>query len=153
MTAYATADQVINRYKPLQTMIGTGSTDVSTTDIASVFIADAESFMNAYLASKYVVPVQVEPLITQLCSDIAIYKILEDKCPRIPDFMEKRYMNACSMLAMLVGGVLQLTGSNQIVSSGGDQEVWSTVLEQAGPVFKPTEQFSHYFAQDSVECW
>lgn len=151
--AYALYTDAINRYKPLNSMIGTGTMDVTTTDIASIYIADAESFMNAFLASRYVVPVQTEPLITQLASDIAIYKMLEDRAPRIPDFMEKRYTNAVSMLMMLSNGGLSLTGSNQVVSSGGDEEAWSTVLEQAGPVFTPVEVTSHRPIFSSSWCW
>jgi phage gp36-like protein len=139
---YATVDNVLTGYKPLNTMLATVSStlSISTTDIASLFVPNAQSFMDAFLAARYVVPVVVEPLITQLCSDIATYKILEDKLPRIPEFMERRYTNAVSILWMLKNGDMLLTGSNQIVSSGGDQEVWSNVLENVcGPVFRPVE--------------
>lgn len=143
--AYTTYGDVLTRYKPLTSMIGTGTLDITTSDIASVYIADAEGYMNAFLAARYVVPVQPEPLITMLSSDIAIYKCLEDRAPRIPEFMEKRWIAANSILAMLASGALSLTGSNQIVSSGGDGEVWSNVLENpSGPVFTPVEAYSHY---------
>jgi phage gp36-like protein len=143
--AYATVDGVIVRYKPLNSMIGTGTLDITTTDIASIYIADAESYMNAFLSARYVVPVATEPLVTMLCADIAIYKILEDRAPRIPDFMQNRWSAANSFLSQLANGGMALTGSNQIVSSGGDEEVWSNVLENpSGPVFQPVEAFSHH---------
>lgn len=142
---YASPTDVINRYKPLNTMLGTGTLDITTTDIASVFIGDAQSYMDAFLSARYVTPVAVEPIITQICSDISIYKILEDRAPRIPEFMEKRYSFANSLLWNLSNGNMSLTGSNQIVSSAGDQEVWSNVLENpSGPIFVPAEAFSHY---------
>lgn len=143
--AYATVDDVLARYKPLNSMIGTGTLDITTTDIASIYIADAEGYMNAFLSARYVTPVQTEPLVTMLCSDIAIYKMCEDRAPRIPDFMEKRWAAANSFLSQLANGGMALTGSNQAVSSGGDEEVWSNVLENpTGPVFQPVEAYSHY---------
>jgi phage gp36-like protein len=65
-------------------------------------------------------------LLTSLCADIAIYRMAEDKLPRFPDAIEKRYTNAVSMLLMLQQGVMDLN-SSQLVSSGGDQEAWSSV--------------------------
>jgi hypothetical protein len=35
-------------------MIGAGSLQVSTVDISSVYIADAQSIINGYLARRYV---------------------------------------------------------------------------------------------------
>lgn len=139
--AYATCDDVLRRYSPLKTMIGVGTLDVSTIDIASIYIADGESIVNGYLAKKYIVPLTVEPLVTDLTSDIAIFRILSDKAPRVPDFMATRYTNATSMLAMLRDGEMVLTASSQSVNSGGDEEAWSNVLDSdfVGTVFKPIE--------------
>lgn len=144
--AYATADDVIGRYKPLTTMIGPGTLDVTTVDIASLYIKDAESIVNGYLASKYSVPLTVEALVTDLTSDIAIYRLCSDKLPRMPDYMEKRYTNAVSMLEMIRDGKMFLTASSQTANSGGggDQYAWSNVVdpEFQGTVFKPVETFS-----------
>lgn len=144
--AYATVADVIGRYKPLVTMIGVNTTDVTTTEIASLYIADAESIVNGYLASKYAVPLTAEPLVTDLTADIAIYRLLSDKAPRIPDFMEKRYLNATSMLAMIRDGAMFLTTSSQTVNSGnaGDQFAWSNNQDTdfVGTIFKPAETFS-----------
>jgi phage gp36-like protein len=140
---YATVDGVLTRYKPLNSMIGTGTLDINTSDIASIYIADAQGYMDAFLSTRYVTPVVAEPLITMLCSDIAIYKMVEDRAPRIPDFCEKRWAAANSFLSQLANGVMALT-SAQLVSSAGDEEVWSNVLENPnGPVFQPVEAFSH----------
>lgn len=149
---YANVDDVLTRYKPLSTMLGVNTLDITTVDISSVFIKDAQAYMDAFLSVRYVTPVSVEPLITQLCADIAIYKILEDKAPRIPDFMEKRFSNAQSMLLMLGAAAVNLTGSNVVVSSTGNQEVWSNVLENQGsPIFQPVEAFSHF--NPNSGCW
>lgn len=142
---YATCDDVIRRYKPIVSMIGTNTFDVTTVDIASVYIADGESIINAYLSRRYIVPLTPEPILTDLCSDIAIYRLLSDKAPRIPDYMEKRYLNCMSMLSMLRDGGMDLTiSSQQVDSGGGDNFVWSNVIDAdfVGTVFKPAETFS-----------
>ena len=143
--AYATCDDIIRRYKPIQTMIGVGTLDVTTVDIASVYIADAESIVNAYVGVRYVTPLVSEPLLTSLSSDIAIYKMIEDKAPRIPDFMQKRYDQAIATLISIKSGDMILNASTlTMVSSGGDQEAWSNVLDPDfnGTIFKPAETLS-----------
>jgi phage gp36-like protein len=141
---YATFDDVLRRYNPLNTMIGSGPTEVSTIDISSVFIPDAEGYVNAFLGARYAIPVGVEPLITQITCDLAICKIISDRAPRLPDFMANRCTNANSLLGMLRDGKMVLTGSGTLPVTGGvgDQEVWSNVLPEegfAGPIFRPTE--------------
>lgn len=135
--SYATHDDVFKRYGMSTTLVGTQATDVQTVDIDSVYLADAESYINAFLRPRYSIPLVTEPLITGLCSDIAIYRMVEDRCPRIPDICEKRWINANSTLCMLRDGVMQL-GSSTLVTSG-DQEAWSNVLSYSGPVFMPIE--------------
>lgn len=150
--AYATADDVINRYKPLITMIGTASLDVTTVDIASVYIADGESMVNAYLSTRYVTPLANEPLLTSITSDIAIYRLLSDKAPRIPDFMQKRYENAMALLISIKSGDMVLNSSTlTLTTTGGDQFAWSNVTEPGfgGPVFHPAEQWPHHRFTDA----
>ena len=132
---YATAADVLSRYNPLYTMIGTAAPDVTTVDIASIYIADAEGFMNAYIRGRYQAPLQAEPLITQLASDLAVYKILEDRASRVPEIAEKRYTNATSILGMLRDGKMILSSSQTIISSG-DWEAFSSTASYH-PVFSP----------------
>lgn len=135
MTAYATYDDVIKRYNPLVTMIGTVAPDVTSIDIASIYIADAEGLINAYLGAKYSVPLSVEPLITRLASDLAIYKVLEDRTSRVPEIAANRYTDACSILGMLRDGKMVLSSSQTIVESG-DWEAFSSTAS-FHPVFSP----------------
>ena len=140
--AYASADDVIRRYNPINSMIGTASMQVSTVDIASIYIRDAESIINAHLARRYVLPLAEEALLTDLTSDIAIYRLLVDRAPRLPDFMEKRYANAMTLLEKLQKGQMDLVSSSTSINSGaGDQYAWSNVAEDGrnGPVFKDAE--------------
>lgn len=144
--AYATTQDVINRYKPIQTMIGTNTLDVTTMDIASVYIVDGESMVNAYLSTRYVTPLVNEPLLTSITSDIAIYRLLSDKAPRIPDFMQKRYENAIALLISIKSGDMVLNASTAtMVVTGGDQFAWSNVIDPGnnGPVFRPAETWPH----------
>lgn len=143
--AYATADDVIRRYNPINTMIGTGSMQVSTVDIASVYISDSEAIINAYLSRRYVLPLNAEPLLTDLTADIAVCRILRERAPRFPDFMEKRYTDAMSLLVQIRDGGMDLLSSSGVtISSGGDQFAWSNVIEdgQNGPVFRSIESES-----------
>lgn len=141
--AYATFDDVMHRYSPLNTMIGSGTQEVSTLDISSRFIPDAEGYVNAFLAARYQIPVGNEPLVTMICADLAICKIISDRAPRLPQFMSDRCTSANSLLGMLRDGLMVLTGSGTFaVQSGGDQEVWSNVDPNngfPGPIFSPLE--------------
>lgn len=147
--AYATCDDVVRRYSPLLGLLGTSSLQVTTVDIASIYIADAESIVNLYLGSKYVIPLTPEPALTDLTSDIAIYRVLADKAPRIPDFMNARYTNATSMLAMIRDGAMFLSSSSQQVSSGGDEFAWSQDIEFGrGPIFRRLNGCDGPYADD-----
>lgn len=134
--AYATITDVFARYKPIGSMVGAGSLDVSSDDVSSIFISDAEGFMNAFLAARYEVPVTTEPLITQIAADIAISNMMFEKLGAIPDFMQSRYERANTYLEKLSNGEMLLvaSGTNQVTS--GDSEAWSSTGSYH-PVFSP----------------
>jgi phage gp36-like protein len=139
---YATDDDLFRRYPPIETVVGSGENMVASLDVASVYIADAQGYVDAFLRARYVTPLAKEPIITQVTTDIAIYRMIEDHAPRIPDMAEGRMVAANSLLSMLRDGTMLLDpASNTIVSTGGDQEVWSSNLEQEGPVFEAAEEF------------
>src|SRR5690349_10824179 len=119
--AYATLQDVLTRYNPLTTMIGSGTQEVTSEQISSGFLVDAEAYVNAFLAAKYQIPVGNEPLVTQITCDIAICKIIQDRAPKIPDFMNNRCIAANSLLGMLRDGLMVLVGSGTVQNSGGDQ--------------------------------
>ena len=106
--AYATITDVFARYKPIGSMVGAGSLDVTSDDVASIFISDAEGFMNAFLAARYVVPVTTEPLITMIAADLAISNMMFEKLGAIPDFMQGRYNRAEGYLTKLTTGEMLL---------------------------------------------
>ena len=133
--SYATFDDVQKRYPPISTMIGTDANDVSTADISSIYVSDAEGLINAYLGARYQTPLQTEPLVTMLATDLALFKLMEDKLPRIPDFAEKRREHAIDLLEKLRDGKMVLSTDQTTVASG-DQDAWSNVGSYH-PVFSP----------------
>jgi len=134
--AYATITDVFARYKPIGSMVGAGSLDVSSDDVSSIFISDAEGFMNAFLATRYVVPVTTEPLITMIASDLAISNMMFEKLGAIPDFIQGRYDRANKYLDNLREGTMLLVASGTTQITSGDSEAWSTVGSYH-PVFSP----------------
>lgn len=134
--AYATIDDIFKRYPPIQTMVGSGINEVASADVASIYISDAEGIINSFLGGRYTVPVQPEPVITWLTSEITIYNMVRDKQPRIPEFMQSRYDRAMEAIAALRDGKMTLTASGTVVINGGDQEAWSSTGSFT-PVFSP----------------
>jgi phage gp36-like protein len=135
--AYATANDVLGRYPPAKTMVGSSAQDISTADISSLYIFGGEGIVNGYLGAKYTLPIAMpEPLVTQVTADIALYKMCEDKLPRIPDFAEKRYVHAIEILEMLRDGKMVLSSDQEILTAGGDQDAWSATGSYH-PTFSP----------------
>jgi phage gp36-like protein len=134
--AYATITDVFARYKPIGSMVGAGSLDTTSVDVASIYISDAEGIINAHLASRYVVPVTTEPLVTMLSSDLAISAMLLEKLGSQPPFMESRYNRAMDLLSKLSEGTLLLVASGTTNIQSGDNEAWSTTGSYH-PVFSP----------------
>lgn len=134
--AYATIDDVFSRYPPIATMVGTGENDVTSVEISSVYIADAESIINMYLARLYVVPVYPEAAITMIACDLAISNMLFEKLGKLPQFIQPRYDRANSMLEKLSSGSLILTSNSTSDVTSGDNYAWSTT-ENYHPIFSP----------------
>lgn len=139
---YATIDDVFKRYPLVSNVVGSDANLVASADVTSIYIADAGSIIDAYLGRRYTLPLNPEPILTWITSDIAIYRIFEDKLPRFPDAIEKRYTNAMSMLYMLQEGDMVLNASSVIVD-GGDQFVWSNVEDNSGVIFRPAEELTN----------
>lgn len=134
--AYAGFDDVFKRFPAIKTMVGTGVSDVATLDVASVYVADAEGIVDAYLASRYVIPLAASPLITKITCDIAIYDLGVDRMPRIPEWMQKRYDSALLLLEKLRDGDMLLNPQSYTTVTTGDNEAWSSTGSYH-PVFSP----------------
>lgn len=133
--AYASFDDVIARYRPMSTIVGSDTQMVRTLDVTSIFVYGAEGIMDAYLARKYVTPVPAGPLITQIASDLSIFNILVEHQPQVPDYMKDRYDRAIKLLEQIAAGELVLTSATVLTT--GDQEAWSST-QNYHTIFDPT---------------
>jgi len=133
--SYATIDDVFKRYKPIRTLVGSEDISVNSVEVSSIFITDAESFVDAYISRRYAVPLNPVPsLIRQVTSDLAIFNMMVEKLPDTPDFFQPRYDRAIKTLEMIRDGEMDL--SSQTVITSGDQEAWSSTMDYH-PVFSP----------------
>lgn len=153
--SYALLGDVVARYRPIISLIGSGSTDVTSEEVNSVYCAQAESFIDGYLALRYVVPVSPVPaLITQLTADLAIFHMLAEKSIAVPEFMDKRYDRCLSILECLRDGEMVLGNSVTVAGSQGDNYAWSTTQGHHS-VFHPNlDEFDSVPDHDRVqEAW
>lgn len=135
--SYATISDVFARYAPIYTLVGTGNLQVSSAEVASIFIADAESLIDGYLGVRYATPISPVPaMITQIASDLAIFNMLVEHLPAAPDFFQPRFDRCMDMLKMLATGDLTL-GSSVSLAATGDQEAWSSTMD-FHPTFDPS---------------
>jgi phage gp36-like protein len=133
--AYATIADVMLRYKPIRTLIGSEDLQVASSEVSSIFINDAESVVDAIIGRQYVVPLNPVPAyITQVTADIAIFNMLVEHLPQKPDFFQPRYDRAMNMLLSISSGYM-IINSATVVSSG-DSEAYSTT-QNYHSVFSP----------------
>lgn len=101
---YATQQDLVHRFGmdelvELTNRTGGGSIDELVVDKA---LADADDTMNAYLASRYTLPLAVVPLILKRWAcDIARYFLHED---RVTDAVKARYDDAIAWLKDVASG-------------------------------------------------
>ncbi len=132
---YATIDDIFARYRPINTLVGSADTQVTSEDVASIFIADAESFIDAYISRRYDVPLSPAPqFITQIASDLSIFNMMVEKLPEVPDFFQPRYDRSLKMLIDVACGNMNVLSATLVGT--GDQEAWSST-EGYHPVFNP----------------
>jgi phage gp36-like protein len=117
-------------------MVGTGTNDVTSLEVSSIFIYDAESFVNAHLAKRYQTPVASEPIVTMITADLAIANMMFEKLGEIPNFIQPRYDRAMMMLEKLANGDLLLTSNSTSIVTTGDNFAWSTNINYHS-IFSP----------------
>lgn len=122
---YATIDDVFARF-PITTLVGTGESEVTSLEVSSIYISDAEGVVDAFLGAKYVTPLTTVPLVTQITADLAIFNMLAERTGRVPQAVQARYERVMSYLEMLRDGGMVLNSSSQTLSSSGDSFAWST---------------------------
>lgn len=149
--AYATIDDVFARYKPIRTLVGVGSFQVSSDDVSSIFVLDAESFVDAYLSRKYETPITPVPaMITQVSTDLAIFNMMVEKQIQVPDAMQARYDRSVKTLEMLRDGEMTLPTSVTMVSTG-DNEAWSAQQDYHSTFSPVLDELQQRVDEDWVE--
>src|SRR4051812_17426023 len=124
--AYATLDDILSRYRPVSTMIGSGGYDVTSAEVNSIYISQSEAYVDARLGQRFQVPFTISnPLITQITADLAIFFMLAEKMPSVPDFMDKRRQRAEDLLTALAEGNLVINSAT-MTGSSGDSFAWSS---------------------------
>ena len=133
--AYASISDLVPRYQPIKTMIGTSSFDVSSAQVNSVYIWQAEALIDAYLGNRYTVPLSSpSPIITQIASDLSIFYMLAERLPQVPEFMDKRYQRCLDLLTAIASGTLMVTSATIVTT--GDSYAWSPNMDYH-PTFSP----------------
>jgi len=132
--SYATYADLLPRYKPIYTMVGTETLQVTSLEVNSVFIYGAEGIMDAYLGRRYQTPVPASPLITHIACDLALFNMLVEKLPQVPDYVKDRYDRSMKMLEQIAEGEMVISSASILTT--GDQEVWSSGQGYHG-IFSP----------------
>jgi phage gp36-like protein len=148
--AYGSIDGVFGRYRPIGTVVGSADKQVRSLEVTSIFLNDASALIDAYLARRYSVPVPENAMITQIACDLALFNIMVEKLPKVPDFMQGRYDRCMKLLEQLAEGEIILPGSFTLVASG-DSFAWSTT-QGYHPTFSPViHEANQTPDQDRVE--
>lgn len=135
--SYATINDVFARYKPIGTIVGSSTNQVTSVEVSSSFIFSAEALIDAYAARRYSVPLPANALITQIAADLAIFNILVEHLPQMPDFMQKRYDRCMDFLKDISSGNLVVASATVLTTGTTDQEAWSSVGSSYHTIFSP----------------
>jgi phage gp36-like protein len=135
--AYASLSDVFVRYRPITTMVGTAGYTVTSLEVSSVFIWQSEAYVDAWLARRYAVPLAVvNPLITQVTADLAIFHMLAEKLPDVPEFILQRKERCDAILKMLADGDMVIASATLASSANGSDYAWSA-NRGYDPIFSP----------------
>lgn len=118
-------------------MIGS-MTDLTSLQLADVFITDAEAEIDSWLVRSYTIPISVAgatfPMLTAIATDLALYGVFSQRIftqEKLKDSTwPDRFKEARTMLEMLASGkMLLLDSSGTILGDRSDvAEVWSNTM-------------------------
>lgn len=129
--AYCTLDDILKKI-PEATVIqltddeGVGSVNASRVEEA---IEGADAEVDGYCASRYIVPFNpVQPVISKLSTDLAIYNLYARVVETIPDTRKKQRDDAIRLLERIADGRVQLgsTGLEPPVTPQGKPSIVSS---------------------------
>lgn len=142
--AYSSIDDVFTRYPRIASMVGSGTNDVTSSEVTSSYIAEADAYIDAYLGARWTVPFSPAPIMVRwLSADIAICNLIFEHQKKAPQIINDRWERVEKKLEALRDGKMVLVGSGAVAVSSGDQEVWSTTQNHHptfSPVLDPLEQ-------------
>jgi len=108
---YATQTDLVERFgeAELAQLSDRESGVVLDTAVITRALADADAEIDAYLATRYALPLASVPaVLPRLAADIARYWLFDD---RVTDAVRNRYLDAVSLLKRLASGEVRLDGA------------------------------------------
>lgn len=106
--AYTTKAEMTGRFGESEIIELTDRNDAGVVDVAVLnkSLADADALINSYLGGRYTLPLLTTPdLLKALASDIARFKLWDDKAP---EEVRQRYDDALAQLKLIAQGVIVL---------------------------------------------
>lgn len=117
--SYATQADLTDRFGAAELAQRTDRSNGETIDVVVLgrALADADSEIDGYLASRYTLPLpSTPPVLTRLACDMARYRLYDDA---VPETVRLRYQDAVALLKRLSSGEVQLAGITPVPASGG----------------------------------
>lgn len=137
MTDYANIADILAKYAPIKTQIGSGDGLYTSADVTSRFIPDAQAIIDGYLARRYEVPLSFKaPLVTTITCDLSIFNMMVECLPQVPDFMKDRYNRAIKLLEAIASGTILIQSATVLTSDASDSFVYSSTSGYH-PIFSP----------------
>jgi phage gp36-like protein len=138
--------------------------DITSEQIANVFIADAEAMIDSYLAKYYTTPVSVAsvtfPVLTAISTDITIYRILSHRVFTQEKLKNSvwpdRFKEAIKWLEGVADGSVTLVASDGSIAPDIDTnvEMWSNTRAYIPTMSELDEEYSRVDTQktDDLEA-
>jgi phage gp36-like protein len=121
MAAYATKDDIIDRYGPeiLNIAADRDRDQVEDTDTVQASLDDATGEINAWISARYDLPISPVPdVLKSCCVDIAVYK-LHITHDILTDERRRRYEDCIELLKAIAAGKASLGLDDPPTSVGG----------------------------------
>ena len=121
---YATQQNMIDRFGEQELIELTDRDQLGVIDavVLAQALADADAEINAYLVSRYTLPLaSVPPVLVKFAADVARYQLYDT---RATEMVKARYDDAIKFFKMLASGAVSLgldTASEPVADVGGVQ--------------------------------
>jgi len=126
---YATQADLTDRFGATELAQRTDRTNGTTIDtvVLGRALADADSEIDGYLATRYTLPLaSTPPVLNRLACDMARYRLYDDG---VPETVRVRYQDAVGLLKRMASGEVQLAGIAPVAVAGGSGNAVATRTE------------------------